>query len=71
MLFRSVAGDKVSIDDVLVIQVGNGKRSVDDSIDVVDPVYHGEEEFSVMLSMYLCSLEMPSAMTVNVFPSAR
>ncbi len=39
-----VAGDKVSIDDVLVIQVGNGKRSVDDSIDVVDPVYHGEED---------------------------
>ena len=29
---------------VVVIQVGNGKRSVDDSIDVVDPVYHGEED---------------------------
>ena len=35
---------RIRWDDVLVIQVGNGKRSVDDSIDVVDPVYHGEED---------------------------
>lgn len=33
-----VAGDKVSIDDVLTIQVGNGQRDAADSIDVVDPV---------------------------------
>ena len=39
-----VAGDKVSIAAVLVIPVGNGKRSVDDSIDVADPVSPGEED---------------------------
>lgn len=33
-----VAGDKVSIDDVLIIQVGNGQRDIADSVDVVDPV---------------------------------
>lgn len=33
-----VAGDKVSIDDVLIIQVGNGQRDAADSVDVVDPV---------------------------------
>ena len=35
-----VAGDKVSIDDVLIIQVGNGQRDTTDSFDMVDPVYH-------------------------------
>lgn len=33
-----VAGDKVSIDAVLTIQVGNGQRDSSDSIDFVDPV---------------------------------
>lgn len=33
-----VAGDKVSIDAVLTIQVGNGQRDASDSIDFVDPV---------------------------------
>ncbi len=33
-----VAGDKVAIDDVLTIQVGNGQRDAADSIDMVDPV---------------------------------
>lgn len=31
------AGDKVSVDDVLVIQVGNGQRDAADSVDFVDP----------------------------------
>ena len=39
-----VAGDKVSVDDVLIIQVGNGKRDASDSIDMVDPVYHGNDD---------------------------
>ncbi len=39
-----VAGDKVSIDDVLIIQVGNGQRSASDSIDMVDPVFHGHDD---------------------------
>ncbi len=39
-----VAGDKVSVDDVLIIQVGNGQRDSSDSIDMVDPVYHGHED---------------------------
>ena len=33
-----VAGDKVSIDDVLTIQVGNGRRDAADSVDIVDPI---------------------------------
>ena len=39
-----VAGDKVSVDDVLIIQVGNGRRDSSDSIDMVDPVYHGHDD---------------------------
>ncbi len=39
-----VAGDKVSVDDVLIIQVGNGQRDAADSIDMVDPVYHGHDD---------------------------
>lgn len=39
-----VAGDKVSIDDMLIIQVGNGQRDASDSIDEIDPVYHGEDD---------------------------
>ena len=39
-----VAGDKVSIDDMLIIQVGNGQRDMTDSIDEIDPVYHGEDD---------------------------
>lgn len=34
-----VAGDKVSIDDKLIIQVGNGQRDATDSIDYVDPTF--------------------------------
>lgn len=33
-----VAGDKVSVDDVLTILVGNGKRDAADSVDFVDPM---------------------------------
>ncbi len=39
-----VAGDKVSVDDVLVIQVGNGRRDASDSLDVVEPVYHNDND---------------------------
>ena len=31
------AGDKISVEATLVIQVGNGERSADDSVDYVDP----------------------------------
>ena len=33
-----VAGDRISIDDTLIIQVGNGQMSESDSVDFVDPV---------------------------------
>jgi len=32
------AGDRISIEDTLTIQVGNGQRSESDSVDYVDPV---------------------------------
>lgn len=39
-----VAGDKVSIDDVLTIQVGNGRRDASDSVDFVDPIEHDGQD---------------------------
>ena len=39
-----VAGDKVSIDDTLIIQVGNGRRDTSDSFDIVDPISHSKED---------------------------
>lgn len=38
-----VAGDKVSIDAVLTIQVGNGQRDAGDSVDFIDPVNHHDD----------------------------
>ena len=38
-----VAGDKVSIDAILTVQVGNGQRDAADSINYVDPKYEQEE----------------------------
>lgn len=38
-----VAGDKVSVDAVLTIQVGNGQRDVSDSINVIGPTYHHDD----------------------------
>lgn len=38
-----VAGDKVSIDAVLTIQVGNGQRDASDSVNFIDPVRHYDE----------------------------
>lgn len=38
-----VAGDKVSIDDVLIIQVGNGRRDAGDSVEMVDPMGDNHE----------------------------
>lgn len=37
-----VAGDKISVDDSLVIQVGNGMRDTSDSVDYIDPVYEDD-----------------------------
>lgn len=39
-----VAGDKVSVEETLVIQVGNGLRSEDDPVDYVDPISPEELE---------------------------
>ncbi len=36
-------GDRISIDDVLTIQVGNGMRSESDSVNYVDPIEQGTE----------------------------
>ena len=41
------SGDKIPVDDVLIIQVGNGMRSADDSVNYVDPVYQQDEEGDV------------------------
>lgn len=38
-----VAGDKISVDDSLVIQVGNGMRDMADSVDYIDPVYEDDD----------------------------
>lgn len=38
-----VAGDKVSIEETLIIQVGNGQRSASDSIDYIDPEIEEED----------------------------
>ena len=38
-----VAGDKVSIDAVLTIQVGNGQRDAGDSVNFIDPVRPEDE----------------------------
>ena len=34
-----VTGDKISIEDSVVIQVGNGLRDAADSINYIDPIY--------------------------------
>ena len=39
--------DKIPVDDVLIIQAGNGMRSADDSVNYVDPVFQQEEEGDV------------------------
>lgn len=41
-----VAGDKVSVEETLIIQVGNGQRSASDSVDYVDPASPINEENS-------------------------
>ena len=41
-----VAGDKVSVEETLIIQVGNGQRSASDSVDYVDPTSPINEENS-------------------------
>lgn len=38
-------GDKVPVDATLVIQVGNGMRDLNDSVDYVDPVYEEGNDF--------------------------
>lgn len=37
-------GERISIEDELIIQVGNGQRDMSDSVDYIDPVYPFEEE---------------------------
>jgi len=44
-----VAGDKVSIEEKLVIQVGNGQRDADDDIDFVDPVMDEEDDMEEVI----------------------
>ena len=39
-----VFGDRVAVDDKLIIQVGNGMRSADDSVNYIDPVFETEED---------------------------
>ncbi|MCR5131728.1 MAG: PASTA domain-containing protein [Prevotella sp.] len=37
-------GDKISVEDSLIIQVGNGMRDANDSVNYIDPIYPEEEE---------------------------
>ena len=41
-----VAGDRISVEETLIIQVGNGLRDGDDSVDYIDPVSsdYGDDE---------------------------
>ena len=39
-----VTGDKVSVEETLIIQVGNGLRDSSDSVDYIDPVYHSFDD---------------------------
>lgn len=39
-----VYGDKVPVDAKLIIQVGNGMRDLNDSVNYIDPVYREQEE---------------------------
>lgn len=41
-----VAGDRISVEETLIIQVGNGLRDGEDSVDYIDPVSsdYGDEE---------------------------
>lgn len=41
-----VAGDKVSIEQTVIIQVGNGQRDIEDSVNYIDPEIPAEEELS-------------------------
>ncbi|MBR5697129.1 MAG: PASTA domain-containing protein [Prevotella sp.] len=47
-----VTGAKISVEDSLVIQVGNGMRDASDSVNYIDPIYPEEEdaidEFEIM-----------------------
>ena len=38
------AGDKVSIEETLIIQVGNGQRSSSDSVNYVEPEMNEDDE---------------------------
>ncbi len=40
-----VYGDKIPIDATLIIQAGNGLRSMSDSVNYVDPVFEEEDDF--------------------------
>ena len=41
-----VAGDRISVEETLIIQVGNGLRDGEDSVDYIDPVSsdYGDDE---------------------------
>ncbi|MBO4827096.1 MAG: PASTA domain-containing protein [Prevotella sp.] len=50
-----VTGDRVSIEDPLILQVGDGKRDLMDSVSYIDPVYpefeKEEDEFEEVLEL--------------------
>lgn len=43
-----VAGEKVSIEETLIIQVGNGKRDASDSVDYIDPAMGESDPMEVV-----------------------
>ncbi|MGI6243271.1 MAG: PASTA domain-containing protein [Prevotella sp.] len=40
-----VYGDRIPVDAKLTVQAGNGLRDLNDSVDYIDPVYPGEDDF--------------------------
>ena len=38
------AGDRVSVEELLVLQVGDGRRDLNDSVAYIDPVYEPDED---------------------------
>ena len=38
------AGDRVSIEELLILQVGDGRRDLNDSVAYIDPVYKDEDD---------------------------
>ena len=60
-----VTGDRISIEDSVVIQVGNGLRDMSDSINYIDPIYPEIDEEDEMDEFELASPKKEDETTTN------